>query len=83
MNSLKYYNFSIIGLSEVNIDWPLVKQEDYWEERIRERWEARTSVLACSLEDSPTRCGNQEGVYKLSRKEQQKSLSQRGNIRQV
>ena len=30
MKTLKYYNFDIIGLSEVNKHWPLVKPIDSW-----------------------------------------------------
>ena len=31
MKTLKDYNVDIIGLLEVNIHWPLVNPEDYWE----------------------------------------------------
>ena len=38
MITLKYYNFDIIGLSEVNIHWPLVNPADSWEEIISGHW---------------------------------------------
>ena len=46
MKALKYYNLKIIGLLEVNIHWPLVNPEDYWEERISGHWGARNSVMS-------------------------------------
>ena len=59
MKTLKYYNFDIIGLSEVNIHWTLVNPEESWEERISGHWEARKSVMACN----PDRrvCTNKHG----------------------
>ena len=41
MKTLKDYNFDIIGLSEVDIHWPLVNPEESWEGRISGHWEAR------------------------------------------
>ena len=52
MITLKDYNFGIIGLSGVNINWPIVDPEDYWEERISGNLETRNSVLDCNLEDN-------------------------------
>ena len=31
MKTLKYYIFDIIALSEVSINWTLVKPDNYWE----------------------------------------------------
>ena len=46
MKILKYYNFNIIGLSEVNIQCPLVNPADSWEEKINGDWEAINLVMA-------------------------------------
>ena len=46
MKTFKIYNFEVIGLSEVNIHWPLVNPAEYLEERISGHWEASNSVIA-------------------------------------
>ena len=65
MKTLKYYNFDIIGLSEVNIHWPLVNPSEPWEERISGHWEARKSVLACNLEKDATKVWQLGGCLQI------------------
>ena len=55
MKTIKYYYFDIIGLSEVNKHWPLVKPIDSWEKRISVHWEYSNSVMAFNLEDDVTK----------------------------
>ena len=55
MKILKDYNLDIIGLSEVNINWPLVNPEESREEIISGNLEARNSVVACNLENATTK----------------------------
>ena len=55
MRTLKYYNFEIIGWSEVNIHWPLVNLAESWEETISGNVEARNSVMDLNLEDNTTK----------------------------
>ena len=55
MKTSKCYNFDIIELLEVNIQWPLVNPVESWEEIISRHWETRNSVLACNLEDEATK----------------------------
>ena len=55
MITLKYYNLDIIGLSEVNIHWPLVNPAYSWEEIISGHWETSNLVLNCNLEDVTTK----------------------------
>ena len=55
MEELKDYNFYIIGLSGVNINWPLVNLDDSWEEVISGHWKSSNSIMACNLEDNATK----------------------------
>ena len=55
MEALKDFNFYIIGLSGVNINWPLVNLDDSWEEVISGHWKSSNSVMACNLEDNATK----------------------------
>ena len=54
MKTLNNYNFYIIGLSEVNIHWPLVNPADSWEYRISGHWEASNPIMSYNLEDDAT-----------------------------
>ena len=63
--TLIYYNFNIIGLSEVNIHWPLVKLADSWEEIISGHWWARNSVMVYNLEDNDTKVWKQGGYLQI------------------
>ena len=65
MKTIKYYNFDIIGLLEVNIHWPLVNLVDYWEEIISGHWESIKSVMACIIEDNTTKVWQPGGCLQV------------------
>ena len=66
MKTLKDYNFDIIGLSEVNIHWPLVIPEEYWEEIISGHWETSNSVLAHNPEEDATKVWKSVGCIQIN-----------------
>ena len=49
---LKKYYFDIIGLSEINLHWPLVNPADSWEEQSSGRWEQQHLVVTCNMMDN-------------------------------
>ena len=65
MKALKYYNFDIIRLSEVNIHWPLVNPEYSWEDIISGHWEARNSFMACKLKDNTKKVWQSGGCLQI------------------
>ena len=66
MKKLKYYNFDIVGLSEVNIHWPLVNPAESWEYIISGHWEASNSVMDYNLEDNATKVWQPGGCLQIS-----------------
>ena len=66
MEELKDYNFYIIGLSGVNINWPLVNLDDSWEEVISGHWKSSNSVMACNLEDNATKVWQPRRCIKIT-----------------
>ena len=66
MKTLKDYNFDIVGLSEVNIHWPLLNPTEYRKERISGQWEDSNSLMSCNLEDNYTKVWQPGGCIQIS-----------------
>ena len=66
MITLKDYKFGIIGVSEVNIQWPLVNLADYWEDIISGHWETINLLLAWNLEDDANKVWRPVGYLQIS-----------------
>ena len=50
-NTFKYHNTDIFGLTETNLNWPLLEQEHHWKERTTGIWENSHSITSYNRHD--------------------------------
>ena len=63
---IKEYQFDAIGLSETNLNWPLLDPTDRWEERVRGLWETSHHSIAFNETDATNHVCQPGGCVQVS-----------------